>query len=190
MASMYAALLFGCSGFAFGPNPPTVVTVDRDSGNASRRISPAFAGFGFDVNKALKMIGSKGGNRVYAQLLRNMQMTPGDHDATILRIGGSGADASCFVNSSVGAPVGVATVAYPIPENCTFYNITDQDLDAYMTFADDTAGAKGANVTFALDINFGLSSDPAYVAAGQCDIDDASTFLGGFSFYFCHLEGH
>lgn len=160
--TMFAALLFVCSGFAFGPTPPAVVTVDvtvtvdSDSGNTSRRISPAFAGFGFDVNKALKMIGNKGGNRVYAQLLRNMQMTPGDHDATILRIGGSGADASCFIN-----------IDHPIPENCTFYNITDQDLDAYMTFADDTAGAEGANVTFALDVNFGLSSNPAYVAAGQ-----------------------
>jgi hypothetical protein len=124
---MYVPLLFVCAGFGFGPAPPAVVTVDCDSGDVSKRISSAFAGFAFDVNKALKMIGEHGNNQVYAQLLRNMQMTPGDHDATILRIGGSGADQSCFINNSAAA--GVA-----IPENCTFYNITDQDLDAYMTF--------------------------------------------------------
>jgi hypothetical protein len=134
-----------------------VVTVLPDGGNSSA-ISPSFAGFSFDVNKALRMIGSKGDNSVYAQLLRNMRVTSGDHDATILRIGGSGADQSCFINSSAAPGVSAAG-------KCTFYNITDRDLDAYMAFA--TGVAEDVNISYALGVNFGLSSDPAYCAEGH-----------------------
>ena len=115
-------------------------------------VSPSFVGFSIEVGKVLDMIGTKGGEQRFAQVLRNLDLTPGAHGGPVLRLGGNSADSSCF--QAADNPAGM-------PPGCR-YTITDSDLIAYTRFAEDTA--KDLNISYVIDTNFGISPDPASVA--------------------------
>ena len=133
---------------AFCQGATTTVRVGALQAGASP-VAPNFVGLSIEVGAVLKMIGEAGESAPLATVLGHFyQLTAGPHPGPTLRLGGNSADNSGWVSDP----------ADPLPKGIT-YGITTKDLNAYTTFASQTARDK-ANVTFIIDTNFGTSPDP------------------------------
>ena len=90
-------------------------------------------------------------NSPTAALLQHLHnQTMGKHPGPVLRIGGNSADKSCFVEDEL-----------PLPRGCD-YRITSEQLRAYASFA---AQFPELNITYVLDVNFGVSETPEIAVA-------------------------
>ena len=147
--AIYNLILLQLLPLAYARNV-TVMVNSMLPGNET--VSPSFVGFSIEVGGVLGMIGTDGNEKRFAQLLRNLDLTPGPHSGPVLRLGGNSADSSCFQPADNPGS---------LPPGCR-YKITDADLNAYARFAEETA--KDLNISFVIDTNFGISSDPALVA--------------------------
>eukprot|EP01060_Flectonema_neradi_P034380 TRINITY_DN6019_c0_g2_i4.p1 TRINITY_DN6019_c0_g2~~TRINITY_DN6019_c0_g2_i4.p1 ORF type:complete len:164 (+),score=13.29 TRINITY_DN6019_c0_g2_i4:130-621(+) len=103
-----------------------------------------------ETTEIIPYIGINGSSLSYAQALRNLKFSNGS--GPILRIGGSTADFTCYSGGEIPA--------------CT-HNVTDEELIAYMKFANGPAN--DLNIKYVIDIDFGLVSDPETVARRQVE---------------------
>eukprot|EP01052_Picozoa_sp_SAG31_P046198 SAG31_NODE_8736_length_1397_cov_1.622496_2_plen_153_part_01 len=110
-------------------------------------VAPNFVGLSIEVPAVLHMIGEAGGSNGLATLLAHFyDLTAGPHAGPTLRFGGNSADDSAWLPGAAGGP---------LPEGIS-YAISEKDLDAYATFAGQTAAK--ANISIIIDTNFGTSA--------------------------------
>ena len=128
---------------------PTTVSVATIPASTSHPIPPNFVGFSTENEpQGVQEMLCSG---MYNALRNLHQTTAGSHAGPVIRVGGNSADNWCFHST---------TSTHPPPVNCsgTFNETTVQRQLAFAKQA-QTIDAK-----FVIDVNFGLTADPAVVA--------------------------